>query len=170
MRLREAARRLGVSAASLCHLAWACALGRIASREDVVFGTVLFGRMGGEGADRVMGMFINTLPIRVSLGREGVMRSVMRTHELLGELMTHEHASAALAQRQSGVAAPTPLFGSLFNYRQHGTRRMNGLSEAAPAWEGVRLLGGEGRTNYPLTLSVGELTIRNVTPEGGIGG
>ncbi|HEY0859108.1 MAG TPA: amino acid adenylation domain-containing protein, partial [Albitalea sp.] len=153
-RLRERARLLGVSVASLVHVAWALVLARVSGRDDVVFGSVLFGRMqGGEGADRVLGLFINTLPLRVRIDEaEGSEHAVRQAHERLGRLMRHEHASLALAQRCSGVAAPTPLFTSLLNYRHSA-----GPTSAAPAWHGVEQLAGEERTNYPLTLSVDDL-------------
>ncbi len=154
-RLRERARRLGVSAASLCHVAFAQVLARVSGRDDVVFGTVLFGRMnGGEGADRVVGLFINTLPVRLRVAAEGAEATVRGAQTLLAGLMRHEHASLALAQRCSGVQAPAPLFSALLNYR-HGGK----AAPAAPAraWEGLRGLGHEERTNYPLTLSVDDL-------------
>ena len=101
-RLRAAARAVGVSAASLCHLAWAQVLARVSGRDDVVFGTVMFGRMqGGEGADRALGMFINTLPLRLRVGEEGARASVRRTHELLSQMVRHEQAPLSLAQRCS---------------------------------------------------------------------
>ena len=148
-RLRACARGLGVSAASICHLAWARVLGAVSGRQDVVFGTVVFGRMqGGEGSDRVPGLFINTLPVRIAVGDSGVRESVRQTHALLAQLMRHEHASLALAQRCSGVVAPAPLFSALLNYRYAEQ------ADAAPsssAWDGMDvLLGGEERTNYPL--------------------
>ncbi|UZE26281.1 amino acid adenylation domain-containing protein [Pseudomonas sp. B21-056] len=151
-RLRGQARRLGVSAASLMHLAWAQVLGRVSGREEVVFGTVLLGRMqAGDGADRALGMFINTLPLRVSLGEQVARESVKAIHRRLTELLGHEHAPLALAQRCSGVTAPTPLFSALLNYRHNAVTVEVG---AEAVWQGIEVLGGEERTNYPLSLAV----------------
>ncbi|QPB24431.1 amino acid adenylation domain-containing protein (plasmid) [Rhizobium sp. 007] len=153
-RLRQQARRLGVSLASLCHLAWGQVVARASGREQVVFGTVLFGRMhAGAGADRALGLFINTLPVRLDLDGTGVEASVRTTHARLSELLAHEHASLALAQRCSGVAAPAPLFSALLNYRHTTPAAMSG-SGTDDVLSGVEWLGGEERTNYPLTLSV----------------
>ncbi|NUT84772.1 AMP-binding protein, partial [Pseudomonas brassicacearum] len=155
-RLRAQARQLGVSAASLHHLAWAQVLSKVSGKQDVVFGTVLMGRMqGGEGADRALGMFINTLPLRVDVDTRGVRDGVKATHARLTGLLGHEHASLSLAQRCSGVAAPLPLFSALLNYRHSAMGTAS--SEAFAAWEGIEALGSEERTNYPLTLSVDDL-------------
>ena len=159
-RLRANARRLRVSAASLCHLAWAQVLAKVSGRQDVVFGTVLFGRMqGGQGADRVMGLFINTLPVRIHVGEEGAEASVRHIHTLLADLMRHEHASLALAQRCSAVAAPAPLFSALLNYRHAPGTSQTPSAETRQAWEGMEWLYSEERTNYPLTLSVNDLGV-----------
>uniref|UniRef100_UPI001ABAA0BF condensation domain-containing protein n=1 Tax=Burkholderia cepacia TaxID=292 RepID=UPI001ABAA0BF len=107
------ARQAGVSAASLFHLAWALVVGRTAGRDEVVFGTVLFGRMqGGAHAERALGMFINTLPVRIGLAGDA-RAALVATHRRLTQLLRHEHASLALAQQCSGVAAPAPLRSAL---------------------------------------------------------
>ncbi|WP_216843119.1 non-ribosomal peptide synthetase, partial [Granulicella sp. S190] len=154
-RMRESARRLGVSTASLCHLAWATVLARVSGREDVVFGTVFFGRMqGGAGAAGALGLYINTLPLRISFGTDGVLEGLRQTHLLLSELLRHEHASLALAQRCSGVPAPAPLFSSLLNYRHS---REGGPASSQKALQGMTWLRAEERTNYPFELSIDDL-------------
>ena len=150
-RLRACARTLASSPAPLFHLAWAQVLGRLCERDDVVFGTVLSGRMqGSAGADRVLGMFINTLPLRVKL-QVAPAEALALTRRSLDELLGHEQASLALAQRCSQVPAPLPLFTSCLNYR-HGQHQ----GSAAQEWEGMRLLGGQERTNYPLMVAVND--------------
>ncbi|HYR08731.1 MAG TPA: amino acid adenylation domain-containing protein, partial [Longimicrobium sp.] len=151
-RLRERARRLGVSVAAVCHVAWAQVLARVSGRSDIVFGTVLFGRMqSGEGADRVLGPFINTLPVRIRVAEEGAEASVRRTQALLASLVRHEHAPLALAQQASGVPAPEPLFSALFNYRHAGGG--GGKSSARGPGQALRVVE---RSNYPLNLSVND--------------
>ncbi|WP_395608028.1 amino acid adenylation domain-containing protein [Pseudomonas sp. B22129] len=153
-RLRTQARQSGVSAASLMHLAWAQVLGKVSGREHVVFGTVMLGRLqGGEGAERAMGVFINTLPLRVDLGENPVRDALRATHARLTQLLSHEHAPLALAQRCSAVALNTPLFNVLFNYR-HSAPQAGGVAEA---WHGIQLLKAEEHTNYGLSMSVDDL-------------
>ncbi|MCF5455205.1 non-ribosomal peptide synthetase, partial [Pseudomonas syringae] len=155
-RIRRQARSLGVSAASLHHLAWAQVLGRTSGREDVVFGTVLLGRMqGGDGADRSLGMFINTLPLCLNVGEQGVREGVKATHARLTALLGHEHASLALAQRCSAIAPPLPLFSALLNYRHSAEPQVSDQGDRA--WSGIEVLGWNERTNYPLTLAVDDL-------------
>ena len=155
--LRSQARRLGVSAASLMHLAWAQVLGPLSGRDDVVFGTVLLGRLqGGEGAERALGVFINTLPLRIDLRAHSIKGAALATHQLLSQLLQHEHAQLARIQHCSAMAPSTPLFSTLFNYR-HGASAGGGSAEARAAWQGMQLLEAEEHSNYRLTLSVDDL-------------
>ncbi|TBN32824.1 amino acid adenylation domain-containing protein, partial [Pseudomonas sp. BGI-2] len=159
VRLRAQARRLNVSLASLCHVAFAQVLARTSGQEKVVFGTVLFGRMqAGHGSDRAMGMFINTLPIRFDSGGIDTAESVQQAHARLAELLAHEHASLALAQRCSGVATGTPLFSALLNYRHNDLAGADNIVQTMGQMPGVEFLSEQERTNYPFTLSVEDFT------------
>ncbi|MER6085809.1 amino acid adenylation domain-containing protein, partial [Streptomyces sp. NPDC001833] len=151
VRIREVARRGGVSAAAVFHLAWARVLGAVSGRDDVVFGTVLLGRMNsGEGSDRTSGLYLNTLPMRVRVDDVDVTGALTALRDQLAELLEHEHAPLALAQRASGVPAGTPLFTAIFNYRRHQA----GTLTERPTMEGIKTLFTREKSNYPLNVSV----------------
>ena len=150
---RQIARRLGVSLATLFHAAWALVVGDTTGRSEVVFGSVLLGRLqSGAAAQTAVGMFINTLPLRVSLKGQTVKSLVEQCQLSLIELLGHEQSSLTLAQRCSGVGGSEPLFTSILNFRHS----QPDLSGNAVGPTGVEVLNLRAWTNYPLMLSVDE--------------
>jgi len=157
-RIRTRARRLGVSAARLFHAAWGLVVARTSGQEDVVYGTVLL------AADRrrahapcMLGLFVNTLPLRLSLRNVTTKELVEQTDNELKELLKYEQAPLTMAQRCSGIVGTAPLFTAVLNYRRSlGHSVVDTRSEAANA-AGVRVLANQFRTNYPITLVVDDL-------------
>ena len=156
-RLSAAASAAGVSVAVLFHVAWAMVLARCSHADDIVFGTVLSGRLATAGqAGRCVGLLMNTLPLRIRLAHRSVRRTVASVHAQLAELVAHEHASLALAQSCSGVPSSSPLFNTLLNYRHVDGGGFDPGSGAArhPGLSGITLRAAEERTNYPIYLAV----------------
>ncbi len=151
LQLRAVARHFSATPAAICHLAWALLLSRCCNQKDIVFGTVLTGRMhGGAGVERAVGIFINTLPLRLTCDAQTVAETLRLTQHRLLALIRHEYASLSMAQRCSAVPASIPLFTSLLNYRH--TAKKN---DATFHFEGVELLRHtEGESNYPVCLSI----------------
>ena len=151
-RIRECVRKLGMSAATLFHVAYALVLARCASRDDVVFGSVLSGRMGGvAGADRMMGMFINTLPVRFTLKGVGVLEAMRAAQGVLVDLLKYEQTPLAVAQRCSGLDNAATLFSAMLNFR-HSQESVNMLDRS-----GMVVVEARERTNYPFAVSVDDL-------------
>ncbi|KAF9991566.1 hypothetical protein BGZ79_004297, partial [Entomortierella chlamydospora] len=148
-RLRGHAKRLGVSLAALCHLAWAQVIAATSGQEQVVFGTVLFGRMqGGSGSDRAMGLYINCLPIRVDVEGASVLATVRRVQTELAALLEHEHASLAAIQRCSSVPSGMPLFNAILNYRHNVSVEFTGMESVAEVIE------AQERATYPFVMAI----------------
>jgi amino acid adenylation domain-containing protein len=150
-RVRLQARRLTVSPATLFHAAWALVLAHACNRDDVVFGSVLLGRLQGTAGDKqILGMFINTLPLRLQLRDLAAREAVERVRRELVELLNFEQASLAVAQRCSGIGGSAPLFSTVLNYRHDAINTETEWSKAS----GIRVLSVQYRTNYPIMVLV----------------
>ncbi|MEC1406792.1 fengycin non-ribosomal peptide synthetase FenB [Bacillus halotolerans] len=70
-KLKETAKQTGVTLATFIQTVWGVMLQRYNRTDDVVFGAVVSGRPSEiPGVESMIGLFINTVPVRVKTGKE----------------------------------------------------------------------------------------------------
>ncbi|HEY1245623.1 MAG TPA: condensation domain-containing protein, partial [Hyphomicrobiaceae bacterium] len=148
--LTQQARRHGLTLNTVLQAAWAILLGRLSGREDVVFGVTVAGRPPEiAGIERMVGLFINTLPLRVKLAPGKPLLALLKeVQETQSRLMAHQHLGLAEIQSLAGLGE---LFDTLVVFENYPIDR-EGLSADAG---GLRLTGFSGvdATHYPLSLA-----------------
>ncbi|WP_266114256.1 amino acid adenylation domain-containing protein [Aldersonia sp. NBC_00410] len=150
----QLAGRLSVTVNTVVQTAWAVVLGKLAGRSEVVFGATVSGRPAQvPGVEAMVGLLINTIPVRVGLDPAETIRALLqRIQTEQAGLFEHHHVPLADIQRAAGVGA---LFDTLTVFESAPVDR-DALAARLGAIEGMELtsVGGTGGTNYPLTVVV----------------
>ncbi|MFF5213610.1 condensation domain-containing protein, partial [Streptosporangium sp. NPDC000396] len=91
--LTKLARRRGVTLNTVLQGLWGVLLSRLTGRDDVVFGAIVSGRPPElPGVERMIGLFINTVPVRVRLRPEEPIGELLeRLQDEQAELLPHHH-------------------------------------------------------------------------------
>ena len=151
-RLRRQATRHGVTLNALLTAAWGIVLSSELGRDDVVFGMTVAERPADiDGIEDTIGMFINTVPLRVRLDpREPVAALLSRLQAERAALMEHDHLGLGQIQRAAGHAQ---LFDTLYVLQSFAG---SGDDELAAVRErhGVDVVDSVDATHFPLTLIV----------------
>ncbi len=161
-RLTRAASRDRVTTADVVTAAWGTVLAALTGARDVVTGTVVAGRPADvEGAHEALGMFVNTVPVRVPVGRfagtttsapgtSGTLVDLVRdVHARQARLRDVDHVALADVQRALGVGE---LFDTLLVVENYP--RDPDAQPGAAAGLRVGDVQGDDRTSYPLALTV----------------
>ncbi len=149
--LEAAARRAGLTPSTLVQAAWGLVLARYGAVDDVVFGTTVSGRPGElPGVEAIVGLFINTLPIRLEVRNAAPLAAWLAdVQRRFLELRQHEQTPLVSVQEWSAVPRGLPLFDSILAYENYP--RDASLRSSGPSLGVVDVEGFE-QTNYPLTV------------------
>ena len=151
--LSRSAAGLGVTLNTLLQGAWAVLLSGLTGRRDVVFGATVSGRPAQlPGVESMVGLFINTVPVRVDCAPGGTVAQLLTgLQDRQTALLDHHHLGLADIHQQTVLDA---LFDTLVAFQSYPVDHA-GIAEAAAA-AGIEVTGtrAEGAATYPLALIV----------------
>jgi thioesterase domain-containing protein/acyl carrier protein len=151
--LRSVARRQRLTLNTLVQGAWALLLSGDSGCDDVLFGATVSGRPPGlPGVETMIGLFINLLPVRVSVSAGAPLLPWLE--EIQGrqlEAQPYQFSPLAQVQGWSEVPPHLPLFESLLVFENYPVER--GLEARESGARATDIGGSAMRTNYPLTVA-----------------
>ena len=154
--LRELAQRFQLTVNTLTQAAWALVLQRYSGLDDVLFGVTVAGRpINRPEMQDTVGLFINSIPLRLRLPRAGHSVSVREWLQDLFEhnlaLREHEHLPLLKIQACSALEKGQPIFDSLFVYENAPVESavVSGAEQISAKSDSART-----HTNYPMTVVV----------------
>ncbi|TCP58033.1 amino acid adenylation domain-containing protein [Tumebacillus sp. BK434] len=114
-RLQSLARRNRVTLGSFVQAAWGVLLARYSGEDDVVFGVTVSGRPAAlQGVESMVGMFINSLPMRVQLAADDtVVTLVRKLRDQQVDMGQYEYSPLVQVQKWSALPGGTQLFDTL---------------------------------------------------------
>ncbi len=149
--LSRLARSAQVTLATVFQGAWALLLARLSGERDVVFGQTVSGRPSAlPGVETMVGLFINTLPLRLRVRPDEPLDAWLRAgQERASAAREFEHTPLVKIHGWSGVARDHPLFESLLVVENYpaGQALAGTLGEVR-----VEEARSHERTHYPVTL------------------
>jgi SAM-dependent methyltransferase len=149
--LREAAARHQITLATVVQAAWAVVLCRFSGRSDIVFGCVSSGRPADlRDVDRMIGMFVNTLPVPVTVPEDGDVGPWLRDIQSR-DAAIRRYEFSPLSDIKKWAGAPgQQLFDSLFVLDNYSFAVEAGSSTAGQLT--VRSQTTYDKVSVPLTL------------------
>lgn len=151
--LQSFARRQRLTVNTIIQGVWALLLHHYSGKEDIVFGATVSGYpVDLAGAEVMIGLFINTLPVRVQVQRKTWLPLWLKELQIQ-QAEARQYAYISLTQIQGWSSVPwgQPLFESLVIFENYPVDAS--LGEIIGGLE-MRHAYTVEKTNYPLTLLV----------------
>ncbi|MEA5622684.1 non-ribosomal peptide synthetase [Nostoc sp. UHCC 0251] len=132
---------------------WALLLSRYSGEEDVVFGVTVSGRPADlPGVEAIVGLLINTLPMRVRVPPHVSLLSwLQHLQQQHVEMLQYQYSSLVQIQGWSQIPRGTPLFDSFVNFQNYPLDISLREQSRSLKIINVRCFF---ETNYPLSLTV----------------
>ncbi|HEX6291276.1 MAG TPA: amino acid adenylation domain-containing protein, partial [Herpetosiphonaceae bacterium] len=158
--LQALARQHGLTMNTVMQGAWAILLSHYSGEPDVVFGATVSGRPAElPGVESMIGLFINTLPVRIQIRPEMTLLDWLKQVQAQqAELRQYEYSPLVQIQGWSDVPRGQPLFESLLvfeNYPATAAGRGSDTGNGARPSLAFGKMQAVERTNYPLNLMAG---------------
>ncbi|WP_431955980.1 amino acid adenylation domain-containing protein [Nocardia lijiangensis] len=150
--LQRMAADQGVTLNTVVQCAWGMLLAELTGATDIVFGATVSGRPADlPGAERIVGMLVNTLPVRIALDpAEPVGDLLRRVQREQGALLDHHTVGLNEIQSATGLGV---LFDTAIVYESYPVDAAALRSAAEHAALRVRDFRGRDGTHYPLSLA-----------------